>query len=133
MRLPRGYRNRNPGNIKHFPGNDWHGQSGVDSGGFVIFDNDADGIDAIGEIIDSKKRRGLLSIRDIIADYAPHSENDVGAYIDTVTQKTGWPMSYVPVREEGDYVALVQAIIKQENGYSIYSDSFVANSLSRPT
>lgn len=132
-KITRGFRNKNPGNIKYFAGNQWHGQTGQDDDGFAIFSNAMDGIDAIGEIIDSKKRRGLITVSQIIADYAPHTENDTAAYIANVLKWTGWGANHVPVREEGDYVSLVRAIIRMENSVVPYTDAYITESLALPT
>lgn len=130
---PRGLRNKNPGNIRHNPANDWYGMTGQDKDGFVIFGNAADGIDAIGEIIDSYQRRGIWMLADVIRTWAPATENNVESYLSHVMQLTGWQAAHVPQRTEGDYVGLVKAIITHENGRNPYSDEFIAESLARAT
>ncbi|MBC54119.1 MAG: hypothetical protein CMQ34_09845 [Gammaproteobacteria bacterium] len=139
---PRGLRNNNPGNIRHNPANNWYGMTGQDRDGFVIFGDPADGIDAIGEIIDSYQRRGIWMLRNVIETWAPGNgkdqngkayTNSTEAYLSHVMQLTGWQAAHVPQRTEGDYVGLVKAIITHENGRNPYSDEFIAASLARPT
>lgn len=136
----RGLRNNNPGNIRYNPANDWKGQTGYDGSGEKRSDGTIDwgmakfkhhkwGIRAIGKTIDSYKRRGVLSVEQIISTWAPAIENNVDAYIASVRSKTGWPRGYVPVREEGDYLPLVKAIITHENGMNPYSDSEIKEAL----
>ncbi len=139
---PRGIRNNNPGNIRHNPTNDWHGMVGVDKDGFVVFGNPADGIDAMGEIFDSYKRRGVWMLSDVIRAWAPsrgtdHNGNSytnaTEAYLAHVMQLTGWQAAHVPQRAEGDYLALTKAIITHENGRNPYTDEFITAALARPT
>lgn len=129
----RGLRNNNPGNIRYNPANDWKGQTGYDGTpdkpGFAVFSHAKWGIRAIGKTIDSYKRRGVLSVEQIITEWAPGHENNTAAYIASVRSKTGWPRGYVPVREEGDYLPLVKAIITHENGMNPFSDSEITGAL----
>jgi len=119
----RGIRNKNPGNIRYNPANDWNGQTGQDSDGFVIFSDSRFGIRAMGKILDSYRGRGVTSIREIISSWAPNSENDTESYISSVVQSMNAPSyHFTPTREDGDYPALVKAIIKHENGINPYSD-----------
>lgn len=134
--VTRGIRNNNPGNIKHFESNSWHGKTGVDPDGFVIFGDAADGIDAIGEIIDSYRNRGVVTVRQIIETYAPaegRDANDVESYIAHVQQLTGWQSYHMPTRFNGGYLPLIKAIIKHENGQNPYSDQFIEDALNRAT
>ena len=130
----RGFRNNNPGNIKWNAANNWHGQVGKDKDGFVIFDKTENGIDAIGELFDTYRRNGTVTLAQIINRFAPPDDsNDTSAYLSHVMQITGWPANYRPVREEGDYPALVGAIIKHENGVNPFPIAFVSESLERVT
>lgn len=124
--MTRGLRNKNPGNIRHNAANKWKGQSGVDDKGFVIFSDYSHGVRAIGKILDSYKRRGVLTIKQIISEWAPNSENDTNAYLSSVLKYTGQRADLIPVREEGDYTPLVMAIIKHENGVNPFSRNDVA-------
>ena len=73
------YPNRNPGNLKYV------GQEGATAGAqnFCVFDNFQDGKQALNNDIGAKMTR-LNTIRDIITEYAPQSQNDTEAYIASV-------------------------------------------------
>ena len=127
---PRGLRNNNPGNIRHNPANDWNGMTGQDADGFVKFSGAQYGIRAIGKVIDSYQRRGKLMLRDVIETWAPPGDNNnTESYLSHVMLLTGWQAAHVPQRTEGDYIGLVKAIIKHENGRNPYSDQFIADAL----
>lgn len=123
----RGFRNRNPGNIRNNPAFTWNGQVGVDDAGFVIFDCFDNGVRAIGRVLDSYKNRGLVTVRDIISTYAPPVENNTESYIDSVASALELPADMpVPEFERGN---LVSAIIHHENGVNPFSSSFIEHSL----
>lgn len=127
--VPRGFRNNNPGNIRHNPANQWKGMTGQDSDGFVQFSDARYGIRAIGKIIDSYKRRGVVMIRHIIEEWAPRSENETDDYIAHVQLETGWQSYHIPMRETGDYLALIKIMIEHENGEQPYSDDYIKEAL----
>lgn len=127
----RGLRNNNPGNIRFNEANDWVGQVGQDKDGYAIFSDPKYGIRAAGKVLDAYARQGVLSIRQIITRWAPAGDNnDTEAYIKHVVQLIGRPDYFVPVRSEGDYLDLVKAIIKHENGVNPYSDDDIKAGLS---
>ncbi len=78
------YRNHNPGNLRPYRA----GQP-VDSRGFRVFGSDAEGRAALDSDIDAKRAEGLNTIAQIIAKYAPPSENDTPAYIAAVAKAVG--------------------------------------------
>lgn len=128
----RGLRNNNPGNIKELPGDttQWLGERATDDDPvFEEFETPGHGIRAIGKIIDSYRRRGVITVRQIIETWAPGSENNTEAYVHSVAKQTGWQEDFTPNRLEGNYTALVKAIIKHENGINPYDDDFIADSL----
>lgn len=118
--MSRGIRNNNPGNIRH--GIDWDGLStdqGSDSE-FAQFISPEYGIRAMFKILKTYVTKyNLATIEGIIARWAPPSENDTEAYIAFVESAVGVGAD-VPLSEE-DYVPLVAAIIKMENGSQPYS------------
>lgn len=127
---PRGIRNNNPGNIRWSPANDWLGQTGQDDAGYAIFEDPKFGIRAMGKILDSYHRGGHVTLRQIIFRWAPPGDNNpTEAYLANVMEQTGWPDYFVPVRQEGDYLPLVRAIIQHENGRNPYSDEFISQAL----
>jgi hypothetical protein len=128
--LTRGIRNNNPTNIRYNPNNNWKGQVGEDNAGFVKFSEVQYGIRAAGKVLDSYRRRGVLSIRGIIENWAPASENKTEDYIAFVVKKTGAATyHFQPARDEGDYPDLIKAIIEFENGFNPYSDQQIIDAL----
>ena len=126
---PRGIRNNNPGNIRHNAANPWKGMTGQDDDGFVIFESAQFGIRAMGKIIDSYRNRGIVTLKQIVDTWAPDTENNTESYLSHVMQMTGWQAAQMPVRSEGDYLALVKAMIKHENGRVPYEDEYIADAL----
>lgn len=128
--MTRGLRNKNPGNLRYSQYNDWNGQTGQDSAGFVIFSDAKYGIRAMGKTLDSYQRRGVSTIAQIIATWAPSVENDTQSYIRSVVSQMGASSSdYEPSRENGDFVPLVKAIIKHENGLNPYNSETIETAL----
>jgi len=122
----RGLRNNNAGNIEL--GDSWLGRVSDDKqtdDRFVQFVSPEYGIRAIAKILDSYKRRGVLSIRQILSTYAPSFENNVDAYVNSVTSSTGFSQNHIPIKGAGDYLPLIKAIIKHENGFNPYSDRLI--------
>ena len=80
-KLPRGIRNKNPGNIKL--GTDWDGlASDQTDPTFCIFDEAVMGIRALMKILLTYRfTHKKTSVDDIISRWAPPSENDTNAYI----------------------------------------------------
>jgi hypothetical protein len=117
---PRGIRNNNPLNIVWSSVNPWNGQTGSD-GRFSIFDKPENGIRACAKILDRYAKRGIITIQKIIETWAPASENNVQAYVNHVSQLMGRSANSVIVKMSGDYVPLIAAMIKHENGKQPYS------------
>jgi len=92
---PRGIRNNNPGNLKISSSN-WLGKMPEDERienfnetvfeTFYSFDY---GYRAMLKLIQNYYKQGYTTLRQIINRYAPKSENDSGAYINFVSNKTG--------------------------------------------
>ena len=85
MAHPRGIRNNNPLNIRK-GGSRWKGMTG-DDGEFVIFEKPEFGFRAAAKIIGSYNRRGIKTVDDIIATWAPENENPTGAYAKFVRKR----------------------------------------------
>lgn len=118
--VPRGIRNNNPGNIRWDGRTEWQGMIGQDSDGFVIFDTPENGIRAMARILNSYRRRGVVSLSEIVRTWAPDVENDTESYIASASQRTGFAPQKVITAD--DYPALIEAIIHHENGAQPYSD-----------
>lgn len=129
IKLARGLRNNNPGNIR-LSNDAWQGLAAEQTdSAFFQFVSPVYGIRAMAKIIDSYKRRGVVSVDQIISTWAPPSENNTQSYINSVYSQTGWPQGFIPVKEEGDYIALIEAIIKHENGLNPYDRDTVAEGI----
>lgn len=129
--LPRGIRNNNPGNIRENArtNDDWDGESIVDNDAdFEVFDSPEYGIRAIGKILNSYERRGIVTIAQIINTWAPDIENNTKSYIAAVEKETGYRGDSIPGRLYRP--ELVKAIIKHENGIQPYSDELIKRGLS---
>ena len=89
----RSYRNNNPGNLRPPGGrtNYWAGQTGVDSGGFAIFDSYESGFAALETNLNAHiARNPNQSLADYIGIYAPSTDgNDPVSYASFVADQLG--------------------------------------------
>lgn len=117
--VPRNIRLNNPGNIRH--GAPWQGMAAQQPDSeFIKFKTPEYGIRAIVKILRTYKRRdhdGLLTVREIISQWAPPSENKTPEYIKNICSWTGFTPEYPldPMNTE-DCCKLIPAIIRQESG-----------------
>lgn len=122
---PRGERNNNPGNIK-LTGIKWMGKvpnSKNTDGTFEQFTHIAYGIRALmKDLIKDIKTDGQNTIRALITEFAPGSENDTGAYINAVSKSTGFGADEVLTPDFETVKKLVRAITRHENGRDFLSD-----------
>lgn len=121
VKLSRGYRNNNPGNIvKTFSNGKqtfWIGEiSGSDSR-FKTFKNMAFGYRAIFVTLNSYINKGFNTIEKIINRYAPPNENKTSSYVNHVAEMVGVDKDFTI--DKSDNVLLlkiVEAISYVENG-----------------
>jgi hypothetical protein len=130
---PRGVRNNNPGNIRR--GDDWKGllpTAQRTDKSFCQFISPEYGIRAMVIILRNYQRKhGLNTVSGIINRWAPASENDTQAYINSVAQATGVsPDQGVDTRDSRFMMKLVQAIIKHENGQQPYGVDVLVHAVS---
>lgn len=124
----RGLRNNNPGNIRH--GDNWLGMADEQTDkSFVQFTDVKYGIRAMTRILDNYSKRGLNTVEEIISTWAPPIENNTESYIKSVLVSANWAPGHLVKKENGDYLPLIKAIIKHENGLNPYSDSTVAEGI----
>lgn len=117
----RGIRNNNPGNIRH-SATRWQGMSAQQTDpAFVQFDTPEYGIHALSKLLDTyASRYSINTVRGIIDRYAPSIENNTAAYVNAVAGALGVsPDQRISIKANKS--ALVQAIIKHENGAMPYS------------
>ena len=128
-KLPRGIRNKNPGNIKL--GTAWDGlASDQTDPTFCIFNEAVMGIRALMKILLTYRfTHKRTSVDDIISRWAPPSENDTSAYIDFVCKEINVnPMDKLDNSIE-HYLPLVKSIIRMENGKQPYDDELLVEGM----
>lgn len=119
MRRIRGLRNNNPLNIKRNPKNNWVGRAAEqDDPVFEKFVSIPYGIRAAVIILmNYRDKRNARTLYDFISTWAPDSENNVSAYMNTVIKLTGWTYeTVVDVYDPDMLFALLDAMIVHENG-----------------
>ena len=91
---PRGIRNNNPLNIRHSK-DQWKGAVATQTDpAFVQFKSMAYGYRAVWKILDTyhmrfRRAQRVFNVRNIIACWAPPSENDTEAYVKAVLKLSG--------------------------------------------
>lgn len=126
LSVPRGIRNNNPGNLRSDIS--WAFMAGSDDKGFAIFDDSVHGIRALAKDLTTKiNKDGLTTVPGIITKYAPASENNVPAYIQSVIDDTGFNAGQELTADPQTISLLIRAIINHENGeqasYDYVSDA----------
>lgn len=115
LRIPRGYRNNNPLNIRK---NDirWKGQVESDDKEFCTFDSPVFGWRAALIILmRTYRKRGWTTIRQAIEHWAPENENDTEVYIRNMVKLTG--IDENQTLRMMDYKSLAKAMARFENGF----------------
>jgi len=121
-RLPRGIRNRNPGNIRKSRDR-WKGLAPLQSDpAFFVFETPLWGIRAMAVILRSYQRRhGLKSPAQIIGRWAPAGENDAAGYVAAVSKAMNVrARAQIDLNDAASLRALITAIIRHENGHQPY-------------
>lgn len=116
--MSRGLRNNNPGNIRH-DGTRWQGERVPSTDrSFKQFTSMAYGYRAMFKLLTNYARlHNCRTIRKIISRWAPPSENDTAAYIDTISRLTGIaPDQIIDIASHDQMCSLVAAMSRVENG-----------------
>lgn len=115
-RMSRGLRNNNPGNIRPVSRNQ------ANDGAFTIYRTPEEGWGALGKQLKAYANAGLDNVASIISKYAPSSENNTGAYIQSVTagmsKRLGSDVGALTRLDLSDprvLKALMQSITEHEN------------------
>jgi len=120
--IPRGIRNRNPGNIRR--GRDrWKGLSATQTDpAFCIFEAPIWGIRAMAVILRNYQRRhGLRTLAQIIGRWAPATENDTASYRNAVARRVRVSLrAGLDLKDSSTLRDLIVAIIHHENGIQPY-------------
>lgn len=131
VKVPRGIRNNNPGNLE---GNTaWEGLATPRSDGvYLRFVDAAHGLRALAiNLLNQERKHDLYTIADIITKFAPPSENDTASYIQAVSDETGIAASEVIDFETqpGAFADFIKAIIVHENGENPYADNEISGAI----
>jgi hypothetical protein len=116
--LPRGIKNKNPGNIRHSNAH-WQGQSEEQTDSdFVTFDDPVYGIRAIMVLLGNYYRNDHIdTVRGAISRYAPANENDTEAYVNGVCQTSGFgPDEVIDPTQPTTANKIACGIVLHENG-----------------
>ncbi len=117
MALSRGYKNKNPGNIRLTPGSLWKGEVKGTDKSFKTFSSMGYGYRAIFVTLNSYFKKGFNTISKIISRYAPSSENATEAYIATVERRSGIHRDTVlDFADTANIKKIIAAISYVENG-----------------
>ncbi len=118
LRLPRGLRNCNPGNIR-ITKDKWQGlREQQEDAAFFQFVEMKWGYRALMRTLQNYRRRhGCQTIADFIRRWAPEVENHTSGYISRVCKEMQVPSSFVPnVDDKATMCAFAAAISQVENG-----------------
>jgi hypothetical protein len=114
--LTRGYRNKNPGNIRKTDSL-WKGEVKGTDPDFKTFSSMGYGYRAMLVTLSSYFAKGFNTIDKIINRYAPSSENATSAYINTVSNLTGIQKDTVLSFDDKEKIKkLIAAMSYVENG-----------------
>lgn len=116
-KLARGITGHNPGNIRA-SGIRWEGETTPKGAAWETFESDHFGLRALAMLLISySTRRGLKTVRAIIARWAPPRENRTDSYVASVARELGVkPGQPIDVRDLGTCEALTASIAKHEVG-----------------
>ena len=128
-KLPRGIRNKNPGNIKLCT--NWDGLAAEQTDPtFCIFDEAVMGIRALQRILLTYRfTHKKATIDEIIYRWAPPSENSTDKYVEFVCKKLDKEKDVRLNNSMEDYLPLVKAIIQMENGMQPYDDDLLVEGM----
>lgn len=124
--MARGFVNNNPGNIR-LSSTTWRGEVKGSDPDFVTFDLPENGIRAMAKVLlNYQVIHGLRTVEAIIARWAPPVENATDAYAADVAQRMGVaPEDRIDLADPATLSALVQAIIRHENGSQPYDVAII--------
>jgi len=128
--LPRGIRNRNPGNIELSNRFQWKGEIRPSRDErFCTFIDPQHGLRAMMRlIVNYQKLHGINTLRGVIDRWAPPGENDTGAYIKAVSDHSKIdPNRTWDFTNAGFLVPVTKAMVIHENGYPKDKSSYSKN------
>lgn len=115
--LPLGLRQNNPGNLRSWGDN-------LTQNGFATFKNSGEGLSAMAGNLLNYAKRGWNTVDSIISHWAPSNENDTKGYINNVSKRLGVDANQMlNLKDPATLSKVMEAIIKQEQGYNPYGSS----------
>ncbi len=117
--MTRGYRNKNPLNIRISKSKPWNGEIRPSQDvAFAQFRSMAHGYRAAFKLLDNyRKLHGCVYLADFINRWAPPSENDTHAYINTVAKRARIAdVTTIDTHNEFQMTRIVAAMSFVENG-----------------
>ncbi|WP_207766108.1 hypothetical protein [Solimonas fluminis] len=125
LTLPRGLRNKNPGNLR--PGSQWQGLASppTDGQNYLVFVSDHYGLRAAAlNLKNQQVKHGLRTVRAIITKYAPASDNNnTAAYIAAVAKRLGVGAdAQIDMTSPATLERFLRAVVSHENGRGDYYD-----------
>lgn len=125
--MTRGIRNNNPGNIVK-SGTAWAGKVPHELNEdrrFEKFETMHHGVLAVIRLLWTYySKRGLRSVHDIMARYAPSHENDTSGYVRWVSRQVGIHPKATLSWTEKRVKPLVTAILRKESGYKLTDEDW---------
>lgn len=127
LSLPRGVRNNNPGNIVKSE-TPWVGEVVGHDPKYASFESPEAGIRALGKtLLTYQDKHGLNTVQQIVARWAPASENNPATYAKTVATAMGVaPDAPLDLRDKDTLTKLATSMIRVENGQQPYTAQQIA-------
>lgn len=120
MKVTRGIRNCNPGNLELNPANKWDGMSRIQNDGrFVQFISMPYGLRALIKTLMTYHRKGFNTIAKIINRWAPNHENPTDDYVRFVAASAGIDPDAVLDPNGDELVRVARGIVRFENGIAV--------------
>lgn len=126
MKMTRGIRNNNPGNLELNPANKWDGMRRIQNDGrFVQFIAMPYGLRALLKTLMTYHKKGVNTIEKIIRRWAPEHENPTGNYGRYVAAQVGVDPDVVLDPDGDELVRVAKAIVRFENGADV-ADHYIS-------
>lgn len=131
---PRGIRNNNPGNIMRSD-TQWQGEVAGNDPRYASFETPEAGVRAMGKtLLTYQDTHGINTVQDIVARWAPATENNTASYVSSVAKAMGVnPTQPLDLHNPATLTAITKSIIQFENGKQPYTDQQIASGIAAAT
>lgn len=119
----------NPFNIRYNERNNWTGQVGKYNG-FCVFRNEFFGIRAMHKILETYKKKGIVTVEAVISRFAPPTENNTEHYIAYVCAELGCSRDY-DILSCGASIVLLMSYMARFESNSIIEPMEIVSMLSK--